>query len=228
MKPWAHWKIWGIVLILSSFMVWMTGYLGNTYIRLATQPKTNLSQSTSDLTPMTEAQITLTEFDYWTCQVGVFQAEENAKQEKNRLEQLGWETQIVSQKPWSLTIGFAHEPGELVSLRGLLKEGGVATVVKHFVVPRQAYRITGNGAEQTAQILRTVHDFLGSTTDRRGEALPLLEKEISTSWPQKLDQLQQSTAYVLKAERTLGPEFQRLATLRLLIEYQRTLSTLRS
>lgn len=228
MKPRAHWKIWGLVLIVSSVMVWMTGYLGNTYIRLATQPKTNLSQSASGLTPVKEAQVNLTELDFWTCQVGVFQAEENAKQEKKRLEQQGWETQIVSQKPWSLAIGFAHEPGELVSLRGLLKEGGVVTVVKHFVVPGEAYQITGNGAEQTAQILLAVHDFLKSTTDQRSDALPLLEKEIATTWPQKLDQLQQATAYVLKAERTLGPELQRLATLRLLIEYQGTLSTLQN
>lgn len=229
MKPWVRrkrWEIGGLVLIVLGLIVWMTWHLGYTYIRLVSQPKTSQSQSTPGSTRVGEVQVTLAELDFWTCQVGVFQSEENAKQEKNRLEQSGWETQLISQKPWAVGIGFAHEQGELASLRGILKEGGVATVPKHFILPGQAYRITGSGAEQTAQILPSINGFLRTLPGKRGETLSSLEKEISIPWPQKLDNLQQAAAYVLKAERTLGPDSQRLAALRLWAEYQSTLNSL--
>ncbi|HVJ49803.1 SPOR domain-containing protein [Desulfitobacterium sp.] len=226
MRSRVHWRVWGLVLIGSFFLVWMTVYLGNTYIKMLTQPKTSLSQSATGSASATEILVTLTEIDYWTCQVGVYETEENARLSKSRLEKLGWETQIVKPRPWSVTIGFAHGQEELATLRDLLKEGGIENVVKHFVVPGQAYRITGTGTEQTAQILVAVQNFLKTTPGRRGDTLSVLEKEISTSWPQKLDQLHQAIDYVLKAERTLDSDSQRLAALKLLAEYQNTLKTI--
>lgn len=226
MRTGVRWKAWGLVLIGMGVLVWITGYFGNTYIRMITEPKTNVSQSATDSTSAREAQVTLAELNYWTCQVGVFQAGENAKLEKRRLEQLGWETQIVSQSPWIVTFGFAHEQEELNELRKGLKEGGVVNVAKHFVVPGQAYKITGSGVEQTAQILLAINRLLKTTPDHLGDTLFLLEKEMTTSWPKKLEELQQATAYVLKAERTLDANSQRLAALRLLAEYQNTLNAL--
>ncbi|AHF07934.1 SPOR domain-containing protein [Desulfitobacterium metallireducens] len=227
MRARVRWKAWGLVLIGMGILVWMTGYLGNTYIRMITEAKTNVSQSATESTSAPEAQVTLAELNYWTCQVGVFKAEENAILEKSHLEQLGWETQIVSQSPWTVTIGFAHEQEELNELREGLKEGGVVNVAKHFVVPGQSYKITGSGAEQTAQILLTVHSFLETTPDQRGDTLSLLENAMTTSWPKKLEDLQQATAYVLKAEQTLDTNSKRLATLRLLDKYQNTLNELK-
>jgi hypothetical protein len=174
----GQWKTWGIILIGVGVLVWMTGFLGNTYIRLVTESRTNVSQSITDSNSAqaTEAQVSLAELNYWTCQVGVFQSEENARIEKSRLEQMGWETQIVSQNPWIVGIGFAHEQEELNVLRERLKEGGVENVVKHFVIPEQAYKISGSGAEQTAQILSAVQNFLKTSPGQRENTLILLEK----------------------------------------------------
>lgn len=220
-------KAWGLILIGVGILVWMAGLLGNTYIRLISEPKMNDTSSISQSASEEEAQVKLAELNYWTCQVGVFQTEKNAGLEKERLEQLGWETQIVSESPWIVAIGFAQEQGELKGLRERLKEGGVTNVVKHFLIPEQAYRISGSGAEQTAQILLTVQSFLQTAPGQRGDNLIHLEKEMATSWPKKLDPLQQATAYVLKAERTLDSDSQRLAALRLFVEYQNTLNDLK-
>lgn len=227
MRRGVHWKAWRLVLIGGGILVLMTGFLGNTYIRMVAAPKTNVSQFATDSTSAQEVQITLADLNYWTCQVGAFQAEENAESEKSRLEQMGWKTQIVSQNPWIVAIGFAHDQGELNVFREGLKEGGVENVAKHFVIPGQAYKITGSGAEQTAQILPAVQSFLKMTPDQRENTLSILEEAMAASWPKKLGELQQATADALKAERDLDTQSQQLATLRLLTEYQSTLNSLK-
>lgn len=226
MRAGVHWKIGGPILIGLGILVWMMGYLGNTYIRILTEPQTNVSQATADSSKVEELQVTLDGLDFWTCQVGVFQAEENAKSEKSRLEKLGWETQIVGQNPWTVAIGYAHEQGELNSLREGLKEGGVVNVVKHFVVPGQAYKISGSGAEQTAQILLHVQNFLKTKPGQRGDTLNLLEKEMLTLWPKKLNPLQQATAHVLETEKNSNSDSQDPGVLLLFSEYQNTLNSL--
>lgn len=228
MRMRVYGKAWGLFFIGVGVFVWMTGFLGNTYIRLISEPKMNNTQSISESNSAQEVQVKLAELNYWTCQVGVFQAAENAGSERERFEQLGWETQIVSQSPWIVAIGFAHDQGQLNGLQERLKEGEVTNVVKHFSVPEQAYKVSGSGAEQTAQILLTVHSFLKTAPGQRGDSLIRLEKEMATSWPQKLGTLQQATAYVIKAERTLDFDSQRLAALKLFAEYQNSLISLKN
>lgn len=215
----------GIGLLVFSSLVWMTWFFGYTYVRMATQPK-NLTKPTPSAQELSESRIDLSELEFWTCQIGVFNSEENARQEKNRLEQLGWEAQIITNDPWIVGVGFAYSQQELSYIREHLKEGGIVSVPKNIKILEHSYRIRGTGAEQTAQILEAVHLFLKTPLSSRETVFSQLEKVLVISSPKGLSKLQEAGLTVIKAERTLQADSLRIITLRLLAEYQATLNTL--
>lgn len=225
MMKYARLKKWGIGLLILSILVWMTWFFGYTYVRLVTEPK-NLTKPAPSTQEQSEARINLSGMEFWTCQIGVFKSEENANREKSRLEQLGWEAQIITKDPWIVGIGFAHSQQEVSNVREQLKEGGIVSVPKSIKIPEQAYRIRGTGAEQTAKILDAVHLFLITPLSSRESVLSQLERELVIPGPKGLSKLQEAGLTVIKAERTLQADSRRIVSLRLLAEYQVTLDLL--
>lgn len=225
MKKYTRLKRWGIGLLILGIMVWMTWFFGYTYVRLVTEPRNSTKPAPSSQ-DQSETHINLAGMEFWTCQVGVFKSEENAKQERSRLEQLGWEAQIITKDPWIVGIGFAHSQQEVSNVREQLKEGGIVSVPKSIQIPEQAYRIRGTGVEQTAKILETVHLFLITPLSSRENVLSQLEEELVIPGPKRLSKLQEAGLTVIKAERTLQMDARRIVSLRLLAEYQATLDML--
>lgn len=226
MKRYTRLKQWGIGLLILSILVWMTWFFGYTYVRLVTEPKNLMTKPAPSAQEQSEARMNLSVMEFWTCQIGVFKSEENAKREKSRLEQLGWEAQIITKDPWIVGIGFAHSQQEVSNVREQLKKGGIVSVPKSISIPEHAYRIRGTGAEQTAQILETVHLFLITPLPSREKVLSQLEKELVVPGPKGLSKLQEAGLIVIKAERTLQTDSRRIVALRLLAEYQATLDSL--
>lgn len=215
----------GFVCLLA--LVWMTRFFGYTYIRMLAEPK---SSPPSSPTPSVQEQnqLNLAGFEFWTCQIGVFRSEENAQEEKARLDQLGWDAQIVSTNPWVLGIGYDHSQEKLQVIREQLKEGGIVSVPKKIQIAERAYVIRGNGAEQTARALQAVQTYLRASDSSREEAISALEKEILIPAPKGLSQLQEAGLLAIKAERTLPEDARRIVKLRLLAAYQATLEELKS
>lgn len=224
MRRLNRWKKYLIGITSLCILVWMTWFFGYTYVRIVSQSK-NLNQQS---VPSSQEQelLNLSNLEFWTCQIGVFQSEENALQEKKRLEQLGWEAHILSENPWSVAIGFARTQEELLVIRGLLKEGGIVSVSKYIKMPERAYRIRGVNAKQTARLLEVVHQFLKAPSASREQELSQLEKELIIPIPKGLSNLQQAGLSVIKAERTLPEDARKIVILRLLAEYLDTLKTL--
>jgi hypothetical protein len=239
-----RWKRWGIGIFSLCILVWMTWYFGYTYIRIVAQ-----SDNSTKAAPNEQEQqlLNLSSLDFWTCQVGVFQSEDNALQEKKRLEELGWEAQIITKSPWSVAIGYAYSQEELASIREHLKEGGIVTVPKYVKITQHSYRIRGASAEQTARILEVVHNYLRTSTSLTTsissavstpstpstsalsspeKAFSQFEKELIVPGPKGLLKLQEVGLYVIKAERTLQEDAKKIIKLRLLAEYQTTLENL--
>jgi hypothetical protein len=227
MARYIHWKRWIVGLFCLGIMVWMTWFFGYTYIRMVTQSK-KLTNPTPSVQEQSETRLNLSGLEFWTCQIGVFNSEENASRERGRLEKLGWEAHIISKNPWIVGVGFALSQDELTFAREQLKEGGIVSVPKQIKLPERAYRIRGAGAEQTARILEAVHLFLKTPFSSRENVLARLEKELVIPSPKGLSGLQEAGLLVIKAERTLQPESRRIVSLRLLAQYQATLDTLQN
>lgn len=225
MYKYNRWIIKGIGLIGLAIIVWMTWFFGYTYVKLVTQPKspTPTPQSPVD---QNEFLLTLDPIGFWTCQIGVFNSEENALKEKERLKQLGWDAQIISSNPFIVAVGLGYSKEEVLPIQELLKEGGVVSVPKSVSSPERAFRIRGVGAIQTAEILEGVNVFLSTPYANREIILPQFESRVLSAPHNALASLQETSILTIKAERTLPLDMRKIMSLHLYGEFLNTLETL--
>ena len=223
MYKYNRWINKGIVLFGLVVIVWITWFFGYTYVKLVTQPK-NPAPSSSNRT-QSELLLTLNPIGFWTCQIGMFNSEGNALKERERLQRLGWDAQIVARDPFIVGVGLAYSKEEVLPIQELLKEGGVVSIPKIINSPQRVFRISGNGGIQTAKILEGVNAFLNTPYAQRESILSEFE-EIILSTPPALSNLDEVSRLSIKAERTLPVEMRRLISLNLYGEYLNTLETL--
>ncbi|MEL1133916.1 SPOR domain-containing protein [Desulfitobacterium sp. THU1] len=217
-------KFFGVFAII--LFVWTTYYFGYTYVKLVTQPKD--THSTSPSTSERERfLLTLDKIEFWTCQMGVFNSEKNANKEKERLQQLGWDAQVISKDPFVVAIGFAYAKDELLGIQELLKEGGMVTVPKLMINPERAFQIRGTGAKKTAEILKGVNTYLNTPYATRESILPQFENLMLTT-SHGLTNLHEASLSMIKAERTLPVDMRKIMSLRLYGEYLSAIEVLKS
>lgn len=225
MYKYNRWIIKGIGVIGLAIIVWMTWFFGYTYVKLVTQPKspTPPSKISAD---QNEFLLTLDPIGFWTCQAGVFNSEENARKEKERLQQLGWDAQIISKNPFIVGIGLGYSKEEVLPIQELLKEGGVVSVPKSVSSPERAFRIRGAGAVQTAEVLEGVNAFLNTPYATRESILPQFESLMLSTPHTVLAKLHEVSILTYKAERTLPLEMRKIMSLHLYGEYLETIEVL--
>lgn len=102
--------------------------------------------------------LVLPEATFWTCQVGVFQNENNAQLNREKL--LAFNAEVISANPWTVGIGLGHSANELKGMRQALTEKGIPTVPKQMVLPERTFRVVGNGSQLTAELLTNVNTIL--------------------------------------------------------------------
>lgn len=158
MKNWPHSTFFFIIIIGLAALglgVWNIGraYLG--FLAGADQVARSTQSKQAG-----ETVLVLPGLDFWTCQVGIFQHEENARQEKEWLTKAGFSAAIVQSNPSTLGVGLGGSMEELNGLRRELEQSGWRTVPKHIVIPEHSYRVYGKDAVQTAGILTRVNGFL--------------------------------------------------------------------
>ncbi|HHY27671.1 MAG TPA: SPOR domain-containing protein [Desulfitobacterium dehalogenans] len=220
-NPWIN---KGIGLIGCAVIVWMTWFFGYTYVKLVTQPKGSDIPSPSPA-DQNEFFLTLDTIEFWTCQTGVFNSESNALKEKEQLQQLGWDAQIISRDPFIVGVGFAYSKEEVLPIQELLKEGGVVSIPKSVTSPERAFRIHGTGAIQTAKVLEGVNTFLKTPYTARESRLSEFEN-LMVSTPRALTNLYEVSRLSIKAERTLPVDQRKMMSLNLYGEYLNTLEIL--
>ncbi|MDA8229685.1 MAG: SPOR domain-containing protein [Desulfitobacterium hafniense] len=178
-----------MLLVAVVMLVWFTFAIGRTYIDLVAG-----SKHFSGNKKMQDEEIVfkLPGLDFWTCQVGLFQSEENANKEKARLKELGWEAEILTEKPWTVAIGLGYSGEDLKVLIDNLKQNGINVVQKHFKLQEQSYKIAGNGSRVTASFLQSTNKYLSTTgVLEKQKELDVLAKYFSSSYPQELHNFKQ-------------------------------------
>ncbi|AFM02004.1 hypothetical protein Desde_3731 [Desulfitobacterium dehalogenans ATCC 51507] len=220
-NPWIN---KGIGLIGCAVIVWMTWFFGYTYVKLVTQPRGPDIPSPSPV-DQNEFFLTLDTIEFWTCQTGVFNSESNALREKEELQQLGWDAQIISRDPFIVGVGFAYSKEEVLPIQELLKEGGVVSIPKSVTSPERAFRIRGTGAIQTAKVLEGVNTFLKTPYTDRESRLSEFEN-LMVLTPRALINLYEVSRLSIKAERTLPVDLRKMMSLNLYGEYLNTLEML--
>lgn len=161
-----------IVLVLGIMALGLlTWGIGKAYLELVGQSRSVKVERVNDLI--------LPEAKFWTCQVGVFQSESNARLRKEQLKVLSINAEVINENPWTVSVGLGHSPDDLKGLKQSLIEKGIPTVPKQMVLSERTFRVAGNGSQLTAELLTNVNSML-----QEGLTTQALAKE-KQSWDSK-------------------------------------------
>lgn len=219
-----------IVLILGILALGLlTWGIGKIYLELVGQ--SNRVQSQGTLTGLKDTNsdnnlvLVLPEVTFWTCQVGIFQTESNAQLSKEQLRILGFKAEVINANPWVVGIGMGHSASELKELRASLAKKGITTVPKQIALPERKFRVAGNGAQLTIELLTNANKiFKGEGIAEALNKEDLVWKAMASNHPpQDLEVLHQYFDLV-RAKRT--SEEQKIVGLSLFYEYQRIINLL--
>jgi len=166
-----------IVLILGMMALGLlTWGIGKVYLELVGQSRrikveeTQKSKKTSNT--VDGIVLVLPKATFWTCQVGVFQNESNAQLNREKLQGLALNAEVIGDNPWTVGIGLGYSANELKGTRQALAEKGIPTIPKQMVVPERTFRVAGNGSQLTMELLTNVNTIL-----QKGLTVEALAKE---------------------------------------------------
>ena len=217
-----------IVLILGMMSLGLlTWGIGKVYLELVGQSSRVKAEGTqkSPKTPdaLDGIVLVLPEATFWTCQVGVFQSENNAKLTKEKLQVLAIDAEVLNTNPWMVGIGLAHTANELKGIRQSLAEKGIPTIPKQIVLPERTFRVAGNGSQLTMKLLTNVNTILrkGLTAEALVEENQVWDTLAGEHPPKELETLHQLYSQV---RAKTNSEEQSALGLSLYFEFQRVIN----
>lgn len=175
-----------IVIVLSVGLLaiaLLTWGVGKIYLELigrsGAQASLTGQGSYPDAAQLTEPIMVLPEVAFWTCQIGVFQMEENAYGRKEQLKALNVEAEVFGSDPWTVGTGWAASADGLKELAEELAAQGVPTIPKQIVLPERSFRVAGNFSQLTRELLTNVNTILreGLTAEALAD-----ERQVWSTW----------------------------------------------
>lgn len=218
-----------IVLILGMLALGLlTWGIGKIYLELVGQSsrgQSSVVQSGQKDTDDNNLVLVLPKVTFWTCQIGVFENEMNARKSKEQLMQLGFKAEVINSNTWFVGIGLGNSASELKGLRSSLAANGIPTIPKQIELPERTFRVAGSGAQLTVDLLTNVNDIL------KGEVITEALVKESQLWnaqagnrpPKGLEQLHYDFSLIREKST---PEEQRALGLSLFNESQRVIKLL--
>lgn len=214
----------GIVAI--GLLTWGVGKLYLELIGQSNREKAEAVQHHSkDANSLTDTVLILPEVTFWTCQVGVFQSENNAQLRKEQLKVSNLNAEVISTNPWIVGIGLGQSANELKGLRQSLADQGIPTIPKQVVLTERSFRVAGNGTQLTVELLTNVNTIL-----QEGFTDEALAKEkqawnaLAGDYPPK--QLEGLHEFYNKAREKTTSEDQKAMRLPIFFEYQKVINNL--
>ena len=205
-----------IVLVLGIMALGLlTWGIGKVYLELVGQSRNVKVEKANDLI--------LPEAKFWTCQVGVFQTESNARLRKEQLKVLSIKAEVISKNPWTVGVGLGHSADDLKGLKQSLIEKGIPTVLKQMEFSERTFHVAGNGSQLTAELLMSVNSILqeGLTTSALAKEKQIWDSKAGDNPPKDLLGVHQ--VYTQLREKT-GIEEQYILGLSLYSESERIIN----
>ncbi len=181
-----------IVLMLGIMALGLlTWGIGKAYLELVGQSRSVKAEGVRNLSTDKDTVLILPEAKFWTCQVGVFQNESNARSRKEQLNVLSIRAEVISENPWTVSVGLGHSAEDLKGLKQTLLEKGVPTVPKQRVLSERTFRVAGKGSQLTVDLLTNVNSMLqeGLTTQALAKEKQLWDSQAGNNPPKDLEGL---------------------------------------
>ncbi|MDP4127313.1 MAG: SPOR domain-containing protein [Bacillota bacterium] len=229
MKVYERVRIISILVLGLMALGLLTWGIGKAYLELVGQSRGVKTERVQDSSQKANAPkntvLSLPEAKFWTCQIGVFQSESNARLRQEQLKVLSIKAEVLNSNPWIVSVGLGHSADDLKGLKQGLLERGISAVSKQMVWPKRTFRVAGNGSQLTAELLTNVNAILrdGLTAQALEKEKEIWDTEAADYPPKDLEGLHQIYRQ-LRGES--NQEEQRTLNLSLYSEYQRVINKL--
>ncbi|WP_088188360.1 sporulation protein [Desulfosporosinus sp. FKA] len=193
MNQFQRLRILTLVLLGMMALGLLTWGIGKAYLELVDHSaKVRIPQITSDGQAKNQADtLVLPKATFWTCQIGVFQSEENAQSCLKQLQELANDGGIISRDPWIVAIGLGHTAKELSGVKEALAAKGIPAVIKQVELQERSFRVMGNGSRLTIELLANVNALLqeGISSQRLAQEQQIWNSLAGEHSPSQLVQL---------------------------------------
>lgn len=196
-----------LVLILGIMaLALLTWGIGRIYLELIghSGPSSSVQTAQNQEKTNQDSILVLPEARFWTCQLGRFDQEHNAQLLKDQLTVLGFKAEVIGANPWMVAIGLGHSANELQGLRQILAEKGFSSIPKQIQLTERSFRVAGNGAQLTAELLKNANAILEKGFNQQVLALEeqLWTLQAGEHPPKDLEELHQLYSQI-RAKTTL-------------------------
>lgn len=146
-----------VVIIGISAIGWFTWNIGQLFLDLVAKSPV---EGQDQLKVTTSEILILPEFDFWTCQIGVFEHEENALKMVEITLAKGWKAEIIQAEPFVVAVGLFASKEEASFQSQSMSDKGIESWIRKENYPELHYKVNGQSVETVSNILRLSNSLL--------------------------------------------------------------------
>lgn len=160
-NKWLKGLITTVVVIIGICAVgWFTWNLGQIFLDLVIESpienKVQAEVTTSEI-------LVLPQFDFWTCQIGVFNDKMNAEGMIALTLAKGWKAEIIQENPYTVAVGLFSSKEKAVTQSTALAQNSIEPWVRKETFPELHYKVNGRSVGIVSSTLRFSNSLLRGT-----------------------------------------------------------------
>lgn len=157
-KRWLRVLITIVVVIIGiSAIGWFTWNIGQLFLDLVAKSPI---EDQEQMKVTTSQILNLPEFDYWTCQIGVFEDKENALNMVQISLAKGWKAEIIQAEPFVVAVGLFTSKEEAGFQNQIIIDKGIESWIRKEKFPELHYKVNGQSVEMVSNILMLSNSLL--------------------------------------------------------------------
>ncbi len=219
-KKWLKVLITLVVVIIGiSAIGWFTWNIGQLFLDLVAKSPV---EDQERLEVRTSEILILREFNFWTCQIGVFENEKNALNMVEITLAKGWKAEIIQVEPFVVAVGLFASKEEASFLSQNMTDKGIESWIRKESFPELHYKVNGPSVETVSNILRLSNSLLrGTPKDELKEELAGdIDFQFAGGCPEDLQSLNENLYYILSKDYKEDVSRYNQDLLKLLLEYK--------
>ncbi len=169
-NKWLRVLITTVVVIIGIIAIgWFTWNIGQLFLDLVAKSPV---EEHEQLKVTTSEILILPEFEFWTCQIGVFEDEKNALNMVDIAVAKGWKADIIQAEPFVVAVGLFATKEEAIFQGQNMTDEGIESWIRKENFPELHYKVNGKSIEMVSTILKLSNSLLrGTSKDKLKEEL---------------------------------------------------------
>lgn len=161
-KTWLRVLITAMVVILGiSAVGWFTWNIGGLFLDLVAKSPV---EEPDEVKVTVGELLILPDLEFWTCQIGVFNQEKNARKMREEALAKGWKAEIIQKDPYVVAVGLFPSKEQAALLSKEMTEKGFEAWVRQEAFPELHYKVKGTSVQRVSNTLKLTNSLLGGVS----------------------------------------------------------------